>query len=86
LPLFNPDDLWERMAILPQFLLHSFLALMLKFSIHEFYHGEEVEAASLYNRLAADATMRLAFDGAPRLEVIQSLCLLTLRNIAGMWI
>lgn len=74
------------MAILPQFLLHSFLALMLKFSIHEFYHGEEVEAASLYNRLAADATMRLAFDGAPRLEVIQSLCLLTLRNIAGMWI
>ncbi|KAJ3458906.1 hypothetical protein MRS44_013015 [Fusarium solani] len=83
LPLFNPDDLWERMAILPQFLLHSFLALMLKFSIHEFYHGEEVEAASLYNRLAADATMRLAFDGAPRLEVIQSLCLLTLRNIAA---
>ncbi|KAM6522927.1 hypothetical protein FALCPG4_012539 [Fusarium falciforme] len=83
LPLFHPDDLWERMAILPQFLLHSFLALMLKFSSHEFYHGEEVEAASFYNRLAADVTMRLAFDGAPRLEVIQALCLLTLRNIAA---
>ena len=83
LPLFNLEGLQARLMASPQFLLWSFLALTLTFSSHEFYRGSESEAIKFYARSAADTVMRLAAEGIPRLEILQSLCLLAFRDIKG---
>ncbi|KAE8416583.1 hypothetical protein BDV36DRAFT_310045 [Aspergillus pseudocaelatus] len=83
LPLFNLEGLRDRLANSPRFLLHSFLALSLNFGSHEFYRGREQEAVQLYTRSAEDATMKLAVEGISKIEVIESLCLLAVKDLIG---
>ncbi|KAB8208572.1 hypothetical protein BDV34DRAFT_189838 [Aspergillus parasiticus] len=83
LPLFNLEGLRDRLATSPRFLLHSFLALSLNFGSHEFYRGREQEAVQFYTRFAEDGTMKLAVEGISKIEVIESLCLLALKDLFG---
>ncbi|KAE8130929.1 hypothetical protein BDV38DRAFT_290947 [Aspergillus pseudotamarii] len=83
LPLFNLEGLRDRLANSPRFLLHSFLALSLNFGSHEFYRGREQQAVQLYTRSAEDAAMKLAVEGIPKIEVIESLCLLAVKDLIG---
>jgi len=83
LPLFELDSLRTKLQNAPQYFLHSFLALMLQFSTHDFYHKSHSAATKFYSRSAAATTQRLAAEGKPRVEVIQALCMLALKYIAG---
>ena len=83
LPLFNLDGLRDRLVTSSRFLLYSFLALSLNFGSHEFYRGREQEAIELYTRSAEDATMKLAVEGISKIEVIESLCILALKDLIG---
>ncbi|KAF4972206.1 hypothetical protein FSARC_1188 [Fusarium sarcochroum] len=82
LPLFELDSLSTKLQNAPQYFVHSFLALMLEFSTHEFYHNSHSEAARFYSRSAAATTQRVAAEGNPRAEVIQALSMLALKDIA----
>ncbi|PWY93101.1 hypothetical protein BO94DRAFT_359431 [Aspergillus sclerotioniger CBS 115572] len=81
LPLFNIDTLRTHLTRAPEFLLWSFLALALTFSSHEFYQNKESEARKFYTQSAEEAVLKMAIEDIPRVEVIQSLCLLALRHI-----
>ncbi|GKZ25930.1 hypothetical protein AbraIFM66951_002460 [Aspergillus brasiliensis] len=65
----------------PEFLLWSFLSLLLQFSSHEYYHNKEADARNFYSHSAEQAVVKMAVEGIPRVEVLQSLCLLALRHI-----
>lgn len=83
LPLFKFDSLRTKLQTASQYFVHSFLALMLQFSTHDFYHKSHKAAARFYSRSAAATTGLLAAEGNPRVEVIQALCMLALKDIAG---
>ncbi|KAJ1717842.1 hypothetical protein NYO67_196 [Aspergillus flavus] len=83
LPLFNLEGLRDRLANSPRFLLHSFLALSLNFGSHGFFRGREQEAVQFYTRSAQDGTMELAVEGISKVEVIESLCLLAVKDLIG---
>lgn len=83
LPLFDPDDLLSRLTVFPQYLLWSFLALTLAFTSHEFYRNHQADAIELYACLAKDTVMKEAVEGSLKREVVQSLCLLSLKEIKG---
>lgn len=86
LPLFSLDYLQTRLISAPEYLLNSFLALTVPFSDHEFYSGDKkATAIRLYTRSAENLVMSLAFDGAPRLEAEQCLCLLAMNNMLGQY-
>lgn len=74
LPLFELQDLQENLRDSPQFPLWGFLGLVLSFSSHEYYQGQELEAIELYTRSVEVNLMKLAAEGIPRIEVIQTLC------------
>lgn len=83
LPLFDLDNLTAKLGSSPRYLVHSFLALMLEFSSHRFYHGKQEQAASYYTGSAVATTQQLASEGKPRVELIQALCMLSFRDIKG---
>ncbi|KAH6951902.1 hypothetical protein DER45DRAFT_587567 [Fusarium avenaceum] len=83
LPLFDLGNLTAKLASAPRYLVHSFLALMLEFSSHGFYDGKQQQAASYYNGSAVATTQQLASEGKPRVELIQALCMLSLKDIKG---
>jgi hypothetical protein len=83
LPLFELDSLKAKLQDAPKYFMHSFLALMLQFSTHDFYQKSHPAATSFYSRSAAATTQRLAAEGKPRVDVIQALCMLALKHIAG---
>ena len=83
LPLFELDSLRAKLQNAPQYFLHSFLALMLQFSTHHFYQKSHTAATKFYSLSATATTQRLAAEGKPRVEVIQALCMLALKDIAG---
>lgn len=83
LPLFNPDSLHEHVARFPQFLLKCFLAAVLPFSEHSFYDSSKSDAMEFYVRSAREAVIPRATEGTGAAELLQSLCLLTLSDIAG---
>ena len=83
LPLFELDSLRTKLQTASQYSVHSFLALMLQFSTHDFYHKSHKAAAKFYSRSAAATTQLLAAEGKPRVEVIQALCMLAVKDIAG---
>ncbi|CAG7561984.1 unnamed protein product [Fusarium equiseti] len=55
---------------------------MLQFSTHSFYHNSRTAAARFYSHSAAATTQRLASEGKPRVDVIQALCMLALKDVA----
>lgn len=59
------------------------MALALRFGTHDFYLGQEVTAIEFYATSAQQAVGRLASQGIPELEVVQSLCLLVLVDVSG---
>ncbi|KAI9930110.1 hypothetical protein MW887_011920 [Aspergillus wentii] len=83
LPLFDMDGLSAQVSRFPQFLLRSFLAVTLLFSGHPFYGTSKADAIEFYVRSSRETTISLAAECTPSLEVIQSLCLLTLSDISA---
>ena len=83
IPLFELDSLRTKLQTASQYFVHSFLALMLQFSTHNFYHKSHKTAARFYSRSAAATTQLLAAEGKPQVEVIQALCMLAVKDIAG---
>ncbi|KAF1738749.1 hypothetical protein CRV24_000677 [Beauveria bassiana] len=81
LALFNPDRLLHDVMAAPRFLLWSFLSLLLNISSHDFYEGGVDAAKELYAHLAETAVMKLAADGVATHELIQALCLISLKHI-----
>ncbi|KAM5359120.1 hypothetical protein ACJZ2D_014726 [Fusarium nematophilum] len=81
LPLFNVQGLEEQLAIGPQFLLWSFMALTMVFSTHPFYEGQESAAADFYTRTAEESVKNLASEGVPTPELTKSLCLIALKHL-----
>lgn len=56
---------------------------MLNFSSREFNQGKETEAIEFYGRSAEETARSQAYKGVSSLEVVQSLCLLALKDIMG---
>jgi hypothetical protein len=83
LPLLCLNGLAEYLIRAPRFLRWSFLALTLSISSHQFYAGNETEAAEFYARSAEETTARLVAEGVSNVELIQSLCLLALIHMRG---
>ncbi|KAI5463873.1 hypothetical protein BGZ63DRAFT_382479 [Mariannaea sp. PMI_226] len=81
LPIFRTSDLVHYLTVAPQFLLHSFLALVLTLKRPGLYCDPFSERIQLYTESAEEAVRKLAAKGASTIEVIQSLCLLSLRDI-----
>ena len=85
LPLLCLDGLAEYLTRAPRYLRWSFLALTLRMSGHQFYAGGDTETADYYARGAEETTSRLAAEGVSNVDLIQSLCLLALTHIRGMF-
>lgn len=83
LPLFDPNLLHEHVLSFPLYLLRSFLAVTLLFSEHPFYGGSKSAAMEFYIRSAREMVILRAAEGIGTVELLQSLCLLTLCDIAG---
>ncbi|KAJ4273500.1 hypothetical protein NW764_012045 [Fusarium oxysporum] len=83
LPLFDLATLGRKLNNAPQYFLDSFLALMLEFTTHEYFRNKHAEASSYYSRSAATTIQRLAAEGKHQVEIVQALCMMTLRDIAG---
>lgn len=83
LPLFNVDTLSTNVLHFPPFLLRTFLAATMLFSEHPFFGSAKAEAIEFYVRSARESVMDSAAEGQPSVEVLQSLCLLTLNDLAG---
>jgi hypothetical protein len=84
LPLFATDNLRTCLASSAAFLRWSFLALVLLFSSHPLYNGKEAENAEYYANSAYDAITPLTTEGVAKIEIVQSLCMLALRDLKGM--
>jgi hypothetical protein len=54
-----------------------------RYSTHDFYSHQEVQAAEYYASSAQQTVTCLASQGIPKLEVVQALCLLVLVDVAG---
>ena len=81
LPLFRLEGLADQLLAGPQFVLWSFLSLMLTISSHDFFQGQEDIAEGFYARSSEDTTTRLSSCGKFGVEVTQSLCLIALKHI-----
>lgn len=83
LPLFDIDQLRTLLRSAPTYLLWSFLALTVSVSDHDYYREKKHEAVSIYTSSAENVIPALTFEGIPKLEILQSLCLLALKHILG---
>lgn len=83
LPLFAEPDIAVKLSNGPQYLLWSFMTLMLQFSTHEYFNGQESIADDFYSRKAEQIVMEMASEGVPTTELIQALCLIVLKHLKG---
>lgn len=81
LPLFNLETLQSRSSSFPTFLRRSLLALIFTISTHPYYSGKESDFADFCSGIAKETVTKMAAKGNTSLEVIQSLCVLALREI-----
>ena len=81
--LFKLSDLKQYLNSAPRYLFDSFLALTVRYSTHDFYRGQELQAVEHYASLAQQTVTFIASQGIPKLEVVQALCLLVLVDVAG---
>ncbi|RYC86157.1 hypothetical protein BFJ63_vAg10933 [Fusarium oxysporum f. sp. narcissi] len=81
LPLFNIGTLREVLANAQLYLVWSLLALVLPLSSPEFPGHPDPETVALDTQSANSTVMRMAADGIPRFDVVQSLCLLALKDV-----
>ena len=84
LPLLRPRDLPDQFVTrFSDFLASSLIALSLSLKSYHPWDTVRSEAAEHHSRHARDTVMKLALQGAPRVDVCQSLCLLVLMDIHG---
>lgn len=83
LPLFRPGDLSNFLTFSPPFLLYSFLTLTLSSKPHAADCNNQAKVVESYANTAQETIRKLAFEGVSSLEVVQSLCLLALKDILG---
>ncbi|KAJ4039126.1 hypothetical protein NW756_008440 [Fusarium oxysporum] len=83
LPLFNIGTLREVLANAQPYLVWSFVALTLPLSSPEYPGHPDPETVARDTQSAESTVMRMATDGIPRLDVVQSLCLLALKDVMG---
>ena len=83
LPVFVEPDVAVKIRNGPQYLLWSFMSLMLQFSTHQYFHGQESIAADFYSKKSEQTVMEMASEGVPTTELIQALCLITLKHLKG---
>ncbi|OJI96728.1 hypothetical protein ASPVEDRAFT_23718 [Aspergillus versicolor CBS 583.65] len=81
LPLFHLGRLADQLLAGPEFVLWSFLSLMLKISSHPYFKTQQHAAEDFYARSSEDTTMRLSSGGKPSLDVTRSLCLIAMKHI-----
>ncbi|RGP77230.1 hypothetical protein FLONG3_4745 [Fusarium longipes] len=81
--LFKLPDLKRYLHSAPRYLKDSFLALTARYSTHAFYQGQQAQAVEFYVSSAQQTVTGLALQGIPRLEIVQSLCLLVLVDVAA---
>ncbi|ENH68902.1 hypothetical protein FOC1_g10000682 [Fusarium oxysporum f. sp. cubense race 1] len=81
LPLFNIGTLREVLANAQPYLVWSFVALTLPLSSPEYPGHPDPETVARDTQSAESTVMRMATDGIPRLDVVQSLCLLALKDV-----
>lgn len=84
LPVFVEPDIAFQISNAPPYLLWSFMSLMLQFSTHHFFHGQESTAAEFYSREAEQTVMELASEGVPTIVLVQALCLIALKQLKSM--
>ncbi|SCO90116.1 uncharacterized protein FRV6_14244 [Fusarium oxysporum] len=85
LPLFNIGTLREVLANAQPYLVWSFVALTLPLSSPEYPGHPDPETVARDTQSAESTVMRMATDGIPRLDVVQSLCLLALKDVMGKY-
>ena len=85
LPLFDFNKLQTLLHSAPSYLLWSFLALTVHFGNHDYYLDNKLEAIRFYTQSAERVIPALAFEGVPKLDVQQSLCLLAMKHILGKY-
>lgn len=81
LPLFRLQNLADQLLTGPEFVLWSFLSLMLTMSSHDFFKGQENLARDFYARSSEDVVMGLSSGGELSSDVTRSLCLIALRHL-----
>ncbi|KAJ4035890.1 hypothetical protein NW761_013870 [Fusarium oxysporum] len=81
LPVFVEPDLAAKLNTAPRYLLWSFMSLMLNFSTHNFFNGQESTAAEFYSREAEQTVMEESSEGVPAIELVQALCLIALKHL-----
>ncbi|KAF5008202.1 hypothetical protein FDECE_5535 [Fusarium decemcellulare] len=81
LPLFRLSDLSDYLNSSPRFLLYSFFALTNSFRNRAGHDNGSGLMVADEIRSAEDEVKKLAFQGIPRMDVVQSLCLLALRDV-----
>ncbi|WKT53899.1 Zn(2)-C6 fungal-type DNA-binding domain [Fusarium oxysporum f. sp. vasinfectum] len=81
LPLFDPRTLHEVLVNAQPYLFWSFLALVSPLSDPGSPGHAEPETLLFYRQSAESAVMKAAADGVPRLDIVQSLCLLALKDV-----
>lgn len=82
-PLFDIALLPSQWPQWPPYLLHSFLAASLTFTDTSFHENMKSFSTDRFINLARMMAVPLAAEGIPSLPVLQSLCLLTICDIAG---
>ncbi|PLB53074.1 hypothetical protein P170DRAFT_507782 [Aspergillus steynii IBT 23096] len=83
LPLFNIETLSTQVLRFPPYLLHSFLAVTMPFSEHSFFGNAKEKAIDSYVRSARETVIHAATEGESSVELLQSLCLLSLNDLAA---
>ncbi|KAH6658679.1 hypothetical protein BKA67DRAFT_513199, partial [Truncatella angustata] len=83
LPLFNIRTLNFHIKAFPQFLLFSFLSLVLRYTKTSYFQGREEDAIDFYRARAQDTTLALASQGVDNCNVSRALCLLALSDMLG---
>ncbi|KAF5021274.1 hypothetical protein F66182_6672 [Fusarium sp. NRRL 66182] len=83
LPLFNPENLRQRIERFPPFLQWIFLALALSNLPYDSSSAREADLIHHHARSARDTVLELAMRGTAQLEISQALCLLALGDILG---
>ena len=81
LPLFHLENLADQLLAGPEFVLWSFLSLMLMISSHDFFKGQENLAKDFYARSSEDIVMGLSSGGELTSDVTRSLCLIALKHL-----
>lgn len=84
LPQFKPKDLRASIDLWPSFVRYSFYALLLHYTEPCFYTNTKQAAIAFYTESAQKSVDELASQGIASVQILHSLCFLSLIDILGM--